>query len=81
MKITYTNDPHNKQKRISPSMRTIVMMTCVVAVMVAIKVIYVPERGMEEMAAFAEMAWSEDDTQHHRDETSPDTEALDGEGT
>ncbi len=56
MKIVYTNKAINKQRNPSPSVKTIILMTCVVLAMVAVKVIYNPTDGMEEVAAMAEIS-------------------------
>ena len=53
MAIVYTNKAMNKQKDPSPSIKTIIFMTFVVISMVAIKVIYNPTDGVEEVAAMA----------------------------
>ena len=56
MKITYTNKPMNKQKPASASLKTIILMTCLVASMVAVKIIYNPADTMEDVAAMAEIS-------------------------
>lgn len=56
MKVIYTNRAMNKRKDPSPSLKTIILMSCVVICMVAIKFIYTPERGMEEVAAMAQIS-------------------------
>ena len=56
MKIVYTNKAMNKQKGTTPSLKTIILMTCVVLSMVAIKVIYNPSDATEEVAAMAEIS-------------------------
>ncbi len=53
MKIVYTNKAMNRQKNSSASVKTIAFMTCLVVMMAAIKVIYVPDRGVEEIAVMA----------------------------
>ncbi len=55
MKITYTNKPMNRQKGSNASIKTIVFMSCLVACMVAVKVIYNPTDTMEDVAAMAEI--------------------------
>lgn len=55
MKITYTNKPMNRQKQGNASLKTIVFMSCLVACMVAVKVIYNPSDTMEDVAAMAEI--------------------------
>ncbi|MBQ4561469.1 MAG: hypothetical protein IJA55_03945 [Clostridia bacterium] len=56
MKITYTNKPMNRQKNNPASLKTIIFMTCLVATMVAVKVIYNPSETMEDVAAMAEIS-------------------------
>lgn len=56
MKITYTNRPMNKQRGSAASLKTIILMTCIVACMIAIKVIYNPTDTMEDVAAMAEIS-------------------------
>lgn len=56
MKITYTNKPMNRQKSGNASLKTIVFMSCLVACMVAVKVIYNPSDTMEDVAAMAEIS-------------------------
>lgn len=56
MKITYTNKPMNRQKQGNASLKTIVFMSCLVACMVAVKVIYDPTDTMEDVAAMAEIS-------------------------
>ncbi len=56
MKITYTNKAMNKQKGTTPSIKTIIFMSALVACMVAVKVIYNPTETMEDVAAMAEIS-------------------------
>ena len=56
MKITYTNRPMNRQKGGSASLKTIIFMSCLVATMVAVKVIYDPNEMSEDIAAMAEIS-------------------------
>ena len=56
MKITYTNKPLNKQKNSSASLKTILLMSFVVASMITIKFIYSPTDATEDMAAMAEIS-------------------------
>lgn len=53
MKITYTNRPQNKQKDAFPSIKSILLMSCVIILMVAIKVMYNPNESIEDVAAMA----------------------------
>ena len=55
MKITYTNRPMNRQKGSSATLKTIIFMSCLVATMVAVKVIYDPSEMSEDIAAMAEV--------------------------
>ena len=55
MKITYTNKPMNRQRSSDASIKTIIFMSCLVACMVAVKVIYNPTDTMEDVAAMAEI--------------------------
>lgn len=56
MKITYTNKPMNRQKGSTASIKTIILMSALVACMVAVKVIYNPTDTMEDVAAMAEIS-------------------------
>lgn len=56
MKITYTNKPMNRQSRNTASLKTIILMSCIVACMVAVKVIYNPTETMEDVAAMAQIS-------------------------
>lgn len=56
MKVIYTNRAMNKRKDPSPSLKSIILMSALIACMVAVKVLYTPERGMEEVAAMAEIS-------------------------
>ena len=56
MKIIYTNKPINKQKGSYPSLKTIILMGCVVACMVTVKLVYNPTDTMEDVAAMAEIS-------------------------
>ncbi len=56
MKITYTNKPMNRQKHSCASLKTIAFMSCLVACMVAVKVIYNPTDTAEDVAAMAEIS-------------------------
>ena len=56
MKITYTNRPTNKQRGSAASLKTIILMTCVVMSMVAVKIAYDPTEPAEDVAAMAEIA-------------------------
>ena len=53
MKTTYTNRPMNRQTKPYASIKTIAFMTCLVVMMAAVKVIYTPEAGVEEVAVMA----------------------------
>lgn len=70
MKITYTNTPDNKQKSNYPSFKTIALMSCVIAVMVAIKVFYAPEESMKDVAAMANATITEKSETKEEDESS-----------
>lgn len=56
MKIVYTNKAMNKQKNSSPSLKTLILMGCVLLCMVAVKVMYNPSSPSEEVAAMAEIS-------------------------
>ena len=56
MKITYTDKPMNRQRGSTASFKTIILMSCLVATMVAVKVIYNPTDTMEDVAAMAEIS-------------------------
>ena len=56
MKNVYTNRAMNKRRDPSPSLRTIILMSCVVLCMVAVKVMYTPDEGMDEVAAMAQIS-------------------------
>lgn len=74
MKITYTNTPANKQKRNYPSFKMICAMTCVIALMVAVKVIYSPDESMEDVAAMANATVTEETKETEKSKES--TEAM-----
>ena len=59
MKITYTNRPANKQTGSTASLKTIILMTCVVISMVAVKIVYDPSDPAEDVAAMAEISEQE----------------------
>ncbi len=56
MKIRYTNRPANRQKGSGASLKTIILMTCVVMSMVTVKIVYDPTEPAEDVAAMAEIA-------------------------
>ena len=71
MKITYTNAPVNQQKKSNASIKAIAAMSCVIALMVAIKVIYSPNESMEDVAAMANSSVISDES-----ESEENTEAI-----
>lgn len=71
MKITYTNTPVNRQKKNYPTFKAIFAMSCVIALMVAVKVIYSPDESIKDVAAMANAT-----AVTRESETQGDTEAV-----
>lgn len=69
MKITYTNTPDNKQRKSYPSFKAIALMSCVIAVMVAIKVFYKPNESIEDVAAMANATITEESEESPKQES------------
>lgn len=63
MKKIYTNKAMNRQRGTSPSFRTILLVSCVLLTMTAVKVIYNPDKGMEDVEAMAQMALQTEETE------------------
>ena len=55
MKTVYTDRPINRQATPSPSLKTLILVSCVVLCMVAIKVFYAPTKDTQELAVMAEI--------------------------
>ena len=70
-KIVYTNTPGNIQKRAYPSFKAIAAISCVIAIMAAIKVLYKPNETLEDVAAMANATVTEEESEDKGSEPPP----------
>ncbi|MBE6573449.1 MAG: M23 family metallopeptidase [Ruminococcaceae bacterium] len=70
-KIVYTNTPGNVQKKPYPSFKAIAAISCIIAIMAAVKVLYKPNETLEDVAAMANATVTEKESTDKESDTLP----------